>query len=145
MSFGNNVFTTFLPHLQDQIFLLVSSIFLHRLLLPGVCHSSVLRTTLQYYNRHFTDSEFDSLTVDGLKSEILSLIENEVAVFFPFSSSTISNPPPPRLPFVVLLDSEEPSTKLIWFICLRLALIVWFPFFNAGKRFVPTISVIGAK
>ncbi|XP_027108120.2 nuclear pore complex protein NUP160 [Coffea arabica] len=62
---------------KDQISQIVSSIFLHRLLLPGVYHSTVLRTTLQYYNKHFTDSEFDSFTMDGLKNEIQSLIENE--------------------------------------------------------------------
>ncbi|CAI9101446.1 OLC1v1038776C1 [Oldenlandia corymbosa var. corymbosa] len=68
---------TVLPSSKDQIFPLVSSIFLHRLLLPGVYHSSVLRITLQYYNKHFTDSEFASFTVDGLKNEIVSVIEHE--------------------------------------------------------------------
>ncbi|KAL3538416.1 hypothetical protein ACH5RR_001782 [Cinchona calisaya] len=63
---------------KDQISPIISSIFLHRVLLPGVYHSTVFRATLQYYNKHFTDSEFDSFTVDGLKNEILSLIENEV-------------------------------------------------------------------
>lgn len=65
-------------HLQDQISEIVSSIFLQRLLLPGVYHHIALRTTLQEYDKHFTDSEFNSFTVDGLKNELLSLIEHEV-------------------------------------------------------------------
>lgn len=72
------VFSLVIHHLQDQVSSFVSSIFLRRLLLPGVQQNTVLRTTLQDYNKHFTDSEFSSLTVDGLKKEILSLIEHEV-------------------------------------------------------------------
>lgn len=64
--------------LQDEIAPFVSSIFLRRLLFPGVHHAMVLRKTLQEYNKHFTDSEFDSFTVDGLKNEILSLVEHQV-------------------------------------------------------------------
>jgi nuclear pore complex protein Nup160 len=56
----------------------VSSIFLRRLLCPGVHHNISLRATLLDYNRHWTDSEYHSLTADGLKKEILSLIETEV-------------------------------------------------------------------
>ncbi|KAK1370532.1 nuclear pore complex protein NUP160 [Heracleum sosnowskyi] len=66
-----------LSPLKDQVSAFVSSIFLRRLLLCGVHQNTVLRATLQDYNKHFTDSEFYSLTVDGLKKEILSLIENE--------------------------------------------------------------------
>ncbi|KAL8109546.1 nuclear pore complex protein NUP160 isoform X2 [Apium graveolens] len=66
-----------LSSLKDQVFSFVSSIFLRRLLLCGVHQNTVLRATLQDYNKHFSDSEFYSLTVDGLKKEILSLIENE--------------------------------------------------------------------
>lgn len=70
---SHSVFST----LKDQVSPFVSSIFLRRLLLPGVHQITVLRTTLQDYNKHLTDSEFYSLTVDGLKKEILSLIEHE--------------------------------------------------------------------
>lgn len=62
----------------------ISSIFLRRLLHPAVHHNSVLRATLLDYNRHLTDSEFQSLTVDGLRKEIVSLIEHEV--YFDLSS-----------------------------------------------------------
>lgn len=60
----------------------VSSIFFRRLLHPGVHHNIVLRATLLDYNRRWTDSEFQNLTVDGLKKEIISLIEHEVSVAF---------------------------------------------------------------
>ena len=60
----------------------VSSIFLRRLLHPGVHHNIVLRATLLDYNRHYTDSEFHSLTIDGLRKEIISLIEHEVVSGF---------------------------------------------------------------
>ncbi|XP_017229286.1 nuclear pore complex protein NUP160 isoform X2 [Daucus carota subsp. sativus] len=66
-----------LSSLKDQVSSFVSSIFIRRLLLCGVYQNAVLRATLQDYNKHFTDTEFYSLTVDGLKKEILSLIENE--------------------------------------------------------------------
>ncbi|KAM2829492.1 hypothetical protein PS2_035150 [Malus domestica] len=47
------------------------------LLLPGVHHNIALRSTLLDYNRHWSDSDFHSLTADMLKKEILSLIEHE--------------------------------------------------------------------
>nr|XP_011466909.1 PREDICTED: nuclear pore complex protein NUP160 isoform X2 [Fragaria vesca subsp. vesca] len=62
---------------KDHILPVVSSIFLRRLLLPGIHHNAALRTTLLDYNRHWTESDFHSLTADGLKKEILSLIEDE--------------------------------------------------------------------
>ena len=64
--------------LQDDILPFVSSIFLRRLLLPGVHHNAALLATLAEYNRHLGESELQTLTVDGLKKEILSLIEHEV-------------------------------------------------------------------
>ncbi|KAI8023992.1 Nuclear pore complex protein NUP160 [Camellia lanceoleosa] len=63
--------------LKDQIVPFVSSIFLRRLLSPGVLQSTVLRATFQDYNKHLANSEFYSLTVDRLKMEILSLVEHE--------------------------------------------------------------------
>lgn len=71
-------------HLQDHIVPFVSSIFLRRLLCPGIHHNMSLRATLLDYNRHWSDSEFQSLTADGLKKEILSLIEHEVLVVLLF-------------------------------------------------------------
>ncbi|KAK2644108.1 hypothetical protein Ddye_019303 [Dipteronia dyeriana] len=64
---------------KDHIVPFVSSIFLRRLLHPGVHHNIVVRATLLDYNRQYTDSEFQSLTIDGLRKEIISLIEHEDA------------------------------------------------------------------
>ncbi|XP_009775332.1 nuclear pore complex protein NUP160 isoform X2 [Nicotiana sylvestris] len=76
---------TVLSSLKDQISPFVSSVFLRRLLLPGVYHRNVLRATLRDFGKHLTDSEFDSLTVDGLKNEILSVIQHEVGADSPIS------------------------------------------------------------
>ncbi|KAL5542946.1 hypothetical protein UlMin_010656 [Ulmus minor] len=62
---------------KDHVLRVLSSIFLRRLLHPGVYHNVALRATFLDYNRHWTDSDFQSLTADGLKKEILSLIEDE--------------------------------------------------------------------
>ncbi|KAG8364004.1 hypothetical protein BUALT_Bualt19G0081200 [Buddleja alternifolia] len=62
---------------KEEISPFVSSVFLRALLFPGVHCNAILRQTLGNYNRLFTDSEFDSFTVDGLKNEILSLIEHQ--------------------------------------------------------------------
>lgn len=64
--------------LQDQIMGFISSIFLRKLLCPGVFHDVALRLTLRDHNKHWTDSEFQSLSLDELKSEILLLVEQEV-------------------------------------------------------------------
>lgn len=63
---------------KDDILPFVSSIFLRRLMLPGVHHNAALHATLAEYNRHLGESELQTLTADGLKKEILSLIEHEV-------------------------------------------------------------------
>ncbi|XP_012074439.1 nuclear pore complex protein NUP160 isoform X1 [Jatropha curcas] len=62
---------------KDHVVPFLSSIFLRRLLQPGVHHNAVLRATFLDYNKHWTDTEFNSLTVGGLKKEICSLIEQE--------------------------------------------------------------------
>ncbi|CAH2035197.1 unnamed protein product [Thlaspi arvense] len=66
------------PSAKDQIMGFISSIFLRRLLCPGIFHNVALRLTLRDYNKHWTDSEFQSLSLDELKSEILLLVEHEV-------------------------------------------------------------------
>lgn len=63
--------------MKENIVPFVSSIFIRRLLLPGVHHNDVLRSTLLDYHRHWTDLEFQSLTVDGIKKEVRSVIENQ--------------------------------------------------------------------
>ena len=64
--------------MQAQIIGFVSSIVLRRLLHPGVYNGSVLRMTLQDYDKRWTDNEFQVLTIDELSKEILLLIEHEV-------------------------------------------------------------------
>ncbi|KAJ4895010.1 SUPPRESSOR OF AUXIN RESISTANCE1 [Raphanus sativus] len=63
---------------KDQIMGFISSVFLRRLLCPGIFHTVALRLTLRDHNKHWTDSEFQSLSLDELKSEILLLVEEEV-------------------------------------------------------------------
>lgn len=63
--------------LKDQAFNFISSMFLRRLLQPGVNHCSALRETLLEHKRFLSDSEFQSLTANGLRKEIVSIIEQE--------------------------------------------------------------------
>nr|XP_043632456.1 nuclear pore complex protein NUP160-like [Erigeron canadensis] len=67
------------PSAKEKIVSHVSSIFSRLLFLPDIYHSSVIRATLHDHNKHFTDSEFNSLTADGLEKEIISVIEHEGA------------------------------------------------------------------
>lgn len=64
----------------------VSSIFLRKLLLPGVHHNAALYATLAEYGRHLVESELRTLTADGLKKEILSVIEHEVIIVISIKS-----------------------------------------------------------
>ncbi|XP_023645299.1 nuclear pore complex protein NUP160 isoform X3 [Capsella rubella] len=63
---------------KDQIMGFISSIYLRRLFCPGIFHNVALRLTLRDYNKQWTDSEFQSLSLDELTSEILLLVEHEV-------------------------------------------------------------------
>ncbi|KMT07804.1 hypothetical protein BVRB_6g146170 [Beta vulgaris subsp. vulgaris] len=71
---------------KAQIIGFVSSIFLRRLLHPGVFNSSVLRLTLEDYDKRWTDIEFQALTIDELSREILLLIEHEAISRTSFSA-----------------------------------------------------------
>ncbi|KAG9439278.1 hypothetical protein H6P81_019443 [Aristolochia fimbriata] len=71
--------------MKDQIVPFISSIFLRRLLHPGVCQSDALRATLRDHSKHLSDSEFQSLSVAALKREIFSVIENEGVTENPLS------------------------------------------------------------
>uniref|UniRef100_A0A0D9YM82 Uncharacterized protein n=1 Tax=Oryza glumipatula TaxID=40148 RepID=A0A0D9YM82_9ORYZ len=62
---------------KEQTFGFISSMFLRRLLQPGVNHSAALRETLLEHKRFLSDSYFQSLTTSGLRKEILSTIEQE--------------------------------------------------------------------
>ncbi|KAL5211508.1 hypothetical protein ABZP36_022355 [Zizania latifolia] len=62
---------------KEQTFNFISSMFLRRLLQPGVNHCSALRETLLEYKRFLSDSDFQELTTNGLRKEILATIEQE--------------------------------------------------------------------
>lgn len=66
--------------LQDQTAYFISSIFLRRLLQPGVYQSAALRATVLDHKKYLSDYEFQSLTISGLKKEILTTIESEVTL-----------------------------------------------------------------
>ncbi|KAH0886342.1 hypothetical protein HID58_062438 [Brassica napus] len=63
---------------KDRIMGFISSIFLGRLLCLGIFDNVALRLTLRDHNKRWSNSEFQSLSLDELKSEILLLIEQEV-------------------------------------------------------------------
>ncbi|KAM1120670.1 hypothetical protein ACFX19_002481 [Malus domestica] len=107
---------------KEHIVPVVSSIYLRRLLLPGVHHNIALRLTLLDYNRHWSDSDFQSLTADMLKKEILSLIENEgvndnsTSIFCcwkNFCSRYFQNWCKSNAPYGLLLDSYTGTFGLI--------------------------------
>ena len=64
--------------MQAEVVGVVSSIFLRRLLHPAVHDSIALRSTLEGFRKEWSDYEFQALTVDGVRREILLLIEQEV-------------------------------------------------------------------
>lgn len=64
--------------MQEKTIPFFSSIFLRKLLQPGIFNDGVFRMTLLDYDRHMSDFELQSLTLGGLKKEILSVIEQEV-------------------------------------------------------------------
>ncbi|KAI3983809.1 hypothetical protein MKX01_011517 [Papaver californicum] len=78
---SNSLFSS----VKDQVVPFVSSIFSRRLLHPGVHQNVTFRATIQDYNKYWTDSEFQSLSLDDLKQEMFSLIESEGSAENPIS------------------------------------------------------------
>ncbi|CAA6656466.1 unnamed protein product [Spirodela intermedia] len=70
---------------KEQVPYIISSIFLSRLLQPGVHQSTALRATILDHRKHVTEHEFLSLNVAGLKKELFSIIESEGASANPIS------------------------------------------------------------
>ncbi|XP_062218182.1 nuclear pore complex protein NUP160-like isoform X2 [Phragmites australis] len=70
---ADSMFSSF----KEQAFNFISSMFLRRLLQPGVNNCSALRETLYEHKKFLSDSEIQSLTANGLQKEILSIIEQE--------------------------------------------------------------------
>ncbi|ONK68142.1 uncharacterized protein A4U43_C05F7880 [Asparagus officinalis] len=71
--------------MKDRNAYFISSIFLRRLLQPGVYQSAALRATVLDYKKFLSDFEFQSLTTTGLKKEILTAIQSEGAATNPSS------------------------------------------------------------
>ncbi|KAL6629816.1 hypothetical protein ACP70R_029581 [Stipagrostis hirtigluma subsp. patula] len=106
----------------EQAFNFISSMFLRRLLQPGVNHCSALRETLLEHKRFLSDSEFQSLTANGLRKEILSIIEQEgssqtasaVAYHWKkFSARYLHNWCRNNRPYGLLLDTNHEVLGLI--------------------------------
>lgn len=126
---------------QDHIPPVVSSIFLRRLLLPGIHHNVAMRATLLDYNRHWSESDFQSLTADGLKKEILSLIEHEVFIVVWIDSFSYSHAHTGGG-----RESSGFNRKLINFLyCVRVWLTIQHQYFAAGKISLLAISKTGAR
>ncbi|KAL2939515.1 hypothetical protein RDABS01_033674 [Bienertia sinuspersici] len=105
-----------------QIIGFVSSIFLRRLLHPGVYNSSVLRLTLEDYDKRWTDVEFQGLTIDELSREILSIIEHQATsgsslsalkCWKGFCSQYFVRWCKSNTPFSLLVDSSSGAVGLI--------------------------------
>ncbi|XP_078447817.1 SUPPRESSOR OF AUXIN RESISTANCE1 isoform X2 [Wolffia australiana] len=62
---------------QDQAPYILSSIFLSRLLQPGVHQSNALRATILDYRKNLTDHAFQTLSVSDLRKELFSIIDSE--------------------------------------------------------------------
>lgn len=62
---------------KNEISPSVSALFLRRLLQPGIRQRISLQEVLETCQRHLNDSEFRSLTVEGLRKEILTVIDSE--------------------------------------------------------------------
>ncbi|PKA58130.1 hypothetical protein AXF42_Ash019834 [Apostasia shenzhenica] len=70
---NNSIFSS----MKDQGANFISSIFLRRLLQPGVYHSAALRAILLDRKKYLSDIEFQSLSVAGVKKEISKVVHGE--------------------------------------------------------------------
>ncbi|XP_008801415.2 nuclear pore complex protein NUP160 [Phoenix dactylifera] len=108
--------------IKDRTAYFISSIFLRRLLQPGVYHSSALRATILEHKKYLSDHEFKSLTVAGLKKEIFTIIEGEGATlnsssavyhWKSFCSCFFGHWCQNSMPYGLLLDSSNDVIGLI--------------------------------
>lgn len=120
--------------MQDQIPYVISSVFLRRILQPGISLSSALSATIMDQKKYMTDYEVQSLSISGLKKELLSIIESEVSSLLALQnvSSSCYN--------TVLFLMFHPPKK---YLTIRELLQIHCQCFNIGKGFVQTFSNIG--
>ncbi|XXG76396.1 hypothetical protein AAC387_Pa08g0756 [Persea americana] len=110
------------PSLKDQVVPFVSSIFFRRLLHPGVRQNAALHATIKDHDKHLTESEFRSLTIEGLKKEFFSIMESEgvadnpISVIYywkKFCTQYFHNWCQNSVPYGLLLDSSKGAIGLI--------------------------------
>ncbi|XP_057863623.2 nuclear pore complex protein NUP160 isoform X2 [Cryptomeria japonica] len=100
----------------------VSAIFLRRLMQSGVGQRRPLQEVMETRKKHLSDSDFRSLTVDGLRKEILTVIEcegigdNQISLSYEWKSfcniymqSWCHN----NVPYSLLFDSSTGGIGLI--------------------------------
>ncbi|PWA38312.1 Nucleoporin Nup120/160 [Artemisia annua] len=110
------------PYAKEQISTRVSSIFMRFLFLPGIFHDRVLLATFRDLKKHFTHSEFRSLSADGIRKELISLMEHQGASRSPrallhywknFYSRYLHNWSHENAPCGLLLDTSSGAIGLI--------------------------------
>ncbi|KAL0919897.1 hypothetical protein M5K25_012023 [Dendrobium thyrsiflorum] len=69
--------TSIFSAMKDQVVQFVSSIFLQRLLQPGIYHSAALRAML-LDQKYLSDFEFQSLSVADIRKEIFTIVNAKV-------------------------------------------------------------------
>ncbi|KAG0475193.1 hypothetical protein HPP92_014879 [Vanilla planifolia] len=63
--------------MKDQISQFISSIFLRRLLQPGIYQNAALRAVLLDWKKSFSDREFQSMSVADLRKEVFKIINGK--------------------------------------------------------------------
>ncbi|KAJ1698216.1 hypothetical protein LUZ63_006728 [Rhynchospora breviuscula] len=108
--------------LKDDALNFLSSIFLRRLIQPGVYQSLALRETFLDYKKFLSESQFQSLSLTGIRKEIVGIIEREGANKNPnlsvynwrkFCSQFFQHWCENNLPYGLLLDSNSGAFGLI--------------------------------
>uniref|UniRef100_A0A1D1Y398 Nuclear pore complex protein Nup160 n=3 Tax=Anthurium amnicola TaxID=1678845 RepID=A0A1D1Y398_9ARAE len=108
--------------LKEQVPYIISSIFLRRLLQPGVHQSAALHATIMDHRKYLTDHEFQSLNVAGLKKAIFSIIEvegiasNPISMFYywkKFCAQFVHHWSKTNTPYSLFVDSSTGSIGLI--------------------------------
>ncbi|XP_078175498.1 SUPPRESSOR OF AUXIN RESISTANCE1 [Carex rostrata] len=111
-----------LSFLKDDALNFLSSIFLRRLIQPGVYQSLALRETFLDYKKFLSESQFQSLSLAGIKKEIVGIIEREGANKNPnlivhywkkFCSQFFQHWCENSLPHGLLIDSKSGAFGLI--------------------------------
>lgn len=140
-----------LSSVKDHVVPFVSSIFLRRLLHPGIYQSAALRKTAHGYEKNWSDSEFHSLTMNGVKKQIFSLVEGEdrsplsiINRWKTFCTSYFNHWCESNVPYGLFIDSSTGAAGLIrknsvsLFRCLEnIELLIYGSFDEFGDSLKP--------